>query len=361
MRTRYQDKRARGAIPSLLALPEDALSVVVRGLFNPLRPCQLVTFACSCCVVHAYVQGELCKLRELHAAARMLSLKSGYSCRDMGEASVISCINKGIEPCDCSTLARISASGALSQLRDLDLTITQIGDSGLKSLAGVFSMGFLAQLRTLSLVAGNIGNSGLSSLLKALASGGLAKLEALNLAGNRIDDAGLSSFAESLSQGAMKLLEDLNLADNKMISDKGFQTFTKALSMGALALLEQLWLHGTQIGDPGMLFLSKALGKGAIAYLNILDLCNNQISDTGLKSLIDGLLTLPHLENVYLSGNQFGDPGMTALSHALGNGAMPSLQLLFAGTLGMKHPLLQSVCESRGINLKGNINYYSFI
>jgi len=54
-----------------------------------------------------------------------------------------------------------------------------------------------------------------------------------------------------------------------------------------------------------------------------------------------------------ISENQIGDVGVSALSLAIANGAMASLETLYVddGPLGTEYPALKAACEARGIEL----------
>ena len=52
--------------------------------------------------------------------------------------------------------------------------------------------------------------------------------------------------------------------------------------------------------------------------LDMLSLSETGLNATGAKALADGLRTNPHMENLYLDGNEIGDEGAAALASALG-------------------------------------------
>ena len=92
-----------------------------------------------------------------------------------------------------------------------------------------------------------------------------------------------------------------------------------------MCIIQQLGLTGNKIGDPGITALADALGKGALPKLEWLDLQKNQIADAGV----------------------------TALASAMSKGALASLETLYVddGPLGTEHPALEAACEARGIEM----------
>ena len=91
--------------------------------------------------------------------------------------------------------------------------------------------------------------------------------------------------------------------------------------MVALAQLQELWLSDNQIGDVGLTALSNACAGGALAQL----------------------------QKLFLDGNQVGDVGLTALANACASGALPSLTQLLVDDA--EHPELKAACEARGIDV----------
>jgi Ran GTPase-activating protein (RanGAP) involved in mRNA processing and transport len=84
----------------------------------------------------------------------------------------------------CTALFATLASGALPQLKELDLTRNQIGDEGLESFSAALVSGEIAKLEKLMLRGNQIGDEGMKSFSTALASGAMANLKTLHKSGN---------------------------------------------------------------------------------------------------------------------------------------------------------------------------------
>ena len=153
----------------------------------------------------------------------------------------------------------------LSPLRTLNLSRTQVTDSGLSELEG------LDQLRALDLSAGKVTDTGLRHVeplrqLQWLDLGGtkvtdvglshlqrLTQLQWLDLGGTKVTDVGLSHL-QRLTQ-----LQWLNLRGTK-VSDPGLEHLT------GLTELQRLLLDGTQVTDKGRAKLQKVLPKCKIIW-----------------------------------------------------------------------------------------------
>lgn len=114
-------------------------------------------------------------------------------------------------------------------------------------------------------------------------------------------------------------LEHLGLASVNM-SDDVCKVMFETLSTNALSNLQKLFLSGNQIGDEGCSALATACtSKGtAFARLARLDLDHNRISDDGVSHLATALAlgALKGLEKLFLTGNKIGDAGCIAIAEA---------------------------------------------
>ena len=93
----------------------------------------------------------------------------------------------------------------------------------------------------------------------------------------------------------------------------GVQRLGERLGAGALPALTFLDISSTHVGDAGASALAAALGRGALPRLKQLRLHAAAIGDAGLMALAPALRRRPALEDLFLSGNPFGDEGLAAL------------------------------------------------
>jgi len=129
-------------------------------------------------------------------------------------------------------------------------------------------------------------------------------------------------------------LEHLGLASVNM-SDDVCKVMFETLSTNALSNLQKLFLSGNQIGDEGCSALATACtSKGtAFARLARLDLDHNRISDDGVSHLATALAlgALKGLEKLFLTGNKIGDAGCIAIADVCSRGGLPELTHLTLG------------------------------
>ena len=92
----------------------------------------------------------------------------------------------------------------------------------------------------------------------AIASGALSNLTELNLSFNQISDGGMQAFASAVA--SLPNLVYLDLTENE-ISDGGMQAFASAVASGALPQLRALMLSGNNIGDGGMQTFAPAFAR----------------------------------------------------------------------------------------------------
>ena len=110
-------------------------------------------------------------------------------------------------------------------------------------------------------------------------------------------------------------LEDLRLIETSpgAAGPDGVQRLAVGLGAGALPALTMLELNCVRVGDAGASAIAAALGRGALPRLKSLQLANAAIGDAGLVALAPALRRRPALERISLTGNPFGDEGLTAL------------------------------------------------
>ena len=242
-----------------------------------------------------------------------------------------------------------------SELKGLDLSANQIGDSGMIDFVRAFAIGSVANLTQLNLASNNISTVGAIAFANAIKptaqnpTGAMGALECINLNDNTIGSEGLQTIASAISNGSMANLEWFFL-NNNQISDSGIIAIAEALKspMRSMVAHRGLYLANNLIGDDGVVEISHSIAKGSLRNLNFLDLSSNKIGDRGMVALSNALaigngsLHLLDLENnqigdlgiiefsnsivcwptrsltvIDLDNNQIGDLGMIAVSHAI--------------------------------------------
>ena len=75
---------------------------------------------------------------------------------------------------------------------------------------------------------------------------------------------------------------------------------------------QELWLSGNNIGDPGIVALSTAVGSGDSDKLTVFHLLGNQITDDGFATLMPYLKKGSSLSNLiaFSIGSGITDKGM---------------------------------------------------
>ena len=158
------------------------------------------------------------------------------------------------------------AQGALGNLKQLDLSLNQIGDLGITDFSRQFPIVSMGVLQRLYLNSNQIGDAGMISLSEAI--GSMGNLKTLGLHRNQISDTGMVAFANAIKptpenpMGSLRSLIGLNLKSNIM-SDPGMIAFSNAIRNGSMANLRILHLSGNQIGDAGMVDFSRAIASGS--------------------------------------------------------------------------------------------------
>ena len=117
-----------------------------------------------------------------------------------------------------------------------------------------------------------------------------------------IGDKGFKKLSQLLQDSIY--LETLSLKTNN-ISDYGASTIA---DLKALPPLRHLYLDSNHIGDKGVEKLSQDL-----INLKTLSLNYNGISDKGASAIANLMKALPHLQHVYLHGNNIGGRGAALL------------------------------------------------
>jgi len=231
----------------LLELPDVLLGEVARQLLLQWAVSSLRALFVSCTQLDESdaLRAVLCDPDFLCVERRLTDFlaKAGKCERELWKTTKICRPLKSLNAGDLEVAGRLSAMGALAQLRKLILGANQIGDAGLAALCQNVPRGALGNLSELWLGGTNIGDEGMVALANAIRGGKLPSVAVLSLATNEIGDAGAVAFGAVLADGAMPHLGELYLHDNK-IGDAGMLSLARALRGGGLPALRELSLGG---------------------------------------------------------------------------------------------------------------------
>ena len=271
---------------ALSKLSGDAQGIILGQLCNTLEPRLAVYFSSVSTELRVLLTPALRKqLRTDHEVAAELCRKMGMqSCKELREATKVSCCEKYLSAADMETLGLLGSvlsaldtlmvseytgaagldgmqrlaealgAGALPAVTYLDITSTHVGDAGAEALAAALGRRALPRLKSLTLDRVAIGDAGLVALAPAMRR--LPALEALYLWRNPLGDDGLAALVAPpspagtppLPAGGLKKLKTLEL-DNTQVSDAGCAALTAALNSGALPALKYLALNDITASD----------------------------------------------------------------------------------------------------------------
>uniref|UniRef100_A0A8C1Z514 Uncharacterized protein n=1 Tax=Cyprinus carpio TaxID=7962 RepID=A0A8C1Z514_CYPCA len=205
------------------------------------------------------------------------------------------------------------ASAFNSNLRELDLSRNQIGDSGVTEISSLLRNSQTLQILRLSDC--SISEEGYKALASALRSNPSHLIE-LDLTGNDPGPSGVKQLSDLLQDPncQLKTLRFLGPA-----ADEGCQYVTGIVGKNPL-LLRELNLSEPELGDTGVNQIS-ALLQDKHCTLNTLNLCGCSITEKQCLILTSALKSNPsHLRELNLSRNELlGDSGVKHLSDLLMN------------------------------------------
>ena len=218
--------------------------------------------------------GKLTNLKRLNIGHTLVETLQGIE--QLSKLEGLSVSGNGVGDTALTSLA------ALSSLKELDLSYTEISDAGLKKLP---------PLQSLDLNATEIGDDGFEVLA------GMSGLKQLRINYGRFTDKGVQRIA------ALKNLESLELARSR-VSDESMQ------AIASLPNLRRLNLDYTNVSDKGVAVLAKAQPK-----LEVLRLDSANITDAA----IDALGTLGTLKELNLYHTLVTEKAHQTLQQALPN------------------------------------------
>ncbi|XP_053540290.1 NACHT, LRR and PYD domains-containing protein 12 [Ictalurus punctatus] len=227
----------------------------------------------------------------------------------------------GVTDEGCAALTSALRSNP-SHLRELDLSRNNLGDSGVKCLSAVLENPH-CKLEILKLSYCGVSDEGCTALASALRSNP-SHLRELDLTLNKLGDSGVKCVSAVLENPHCKL-EILKLCHCD-ISGEGCTALTSALRSNP-SHLRELDLTVNNLGDSGVKCLSVVL-ENPHCKLEILKLYRCDISDEGCAALASALRSNPsHLRELNLTGNEISSSGVKCLS-ALKNDGHYKLQSL---------------------------------
>ncbi len=198
------------------------------------------------------------------------------------------------------------AVGKLRYLKELDLRLTKIADTGADDFAEVLSL--LQLLEKLVLAAIDVDNEGQKQLF--LAVGKLRYLKELDLRNTKITETSAVALAKVLS--SLHLLEKLLLGRIDDDNETQEQLFHAA---GKLRYLKELDLFGTKITETGAVALANVLPS--LHLLEKLSLGYIDLYNEGQKQLFHAVGKLRYLKKLNLAATTITETGAHALARIL--------------------------------------------
>ncbi|XP_060779074.1 NACHT, LRR and PYD domains-containing protein 3-like [Neoarius graeffei] len=232
------------------------------------------------------------------------------------------CKFQKIRLCNCSVAAEGCAALAAaleenpSQLRELDLSGNKAGDSGIKQISNLLQNSHCL-LETLKLCQCRLSEEDCGAVVSALRTNP-SHLKELDLSENTIGDSGVKELSDLLHNSNCTL-EKLKLS-NCSITVSGCTDLISALTSNSSHLTE-LDLSENTLGNPGVIRISTLL-KSSSCKLQTLRLSDCNITEKGYTDLAEALKSQrsSHLRELDLRGNDPGASGMKEFRNLLNDG-----------------------------------------
>eukprot|EP00316_Scyphosphaera_apsteinii_P008923 CAMPEP_0119344034 /NCGR_PEP_ID=MMETSP1333-20130426/106762_1 /TAXON_ID=418940 /ORGANISM="Scyphosphaera apsteinii, Strain RCC1455" /LENGTH=245 /DNA_ID=CAMNT_0007356457 /DNA_START=31 /DNA_END=769 /DNA_ORIENTATION=+ len=176
----------------------------------------------------------------------------------------------------------------------------------------------------ISILGGYLADLKMPTWLVSFASTCSAVLTTLQVGGQLAKLHELHLAARTLCKKAGSSWHDVHMSRHmawgaRKIDNADCVVLSKIFASGALPQLMVLRLNVNHIGDPGLIALSDALGKGVLPGLLELYLNDKDALAMG---------ALSQLLELRLDSNQIGDVGLAAFAEAVGKGVLVQLELL---------------------------------
>ena len=285
---------------ALSKLSEDQHRSIFSQLCNVLEPRIVVYFSSVSLELWELTQPLLQQLKTDYEAAAALCRKVGIrSCKELREAKVVSCCDKGLSAADLTTLGTLGS--VLPALETLIFCEKSAGPDAVQQLVEGLGAGALPDVTYFQLMDMHVGDAGASALAAALGRGALPRLKYLILGNAAIGDAGLVALAPTLRR--LPELANLRLYGNPF-GDEGIAALVASpppagapppTTEVGLAKLKLLNLGNTQIADASCAALAAALDSGALPALAYLIMYGTPASIAARAAVQDALdLPPPH-------------------------------------------------------------------
>ncbi|XP_059816805.1 NACHT, LRR and PYD domains-containing protein 12-like isoform X1 [Hypanus sabinus] len=186
------------------------------------------------------------------------------------------------------------------KIQRLGLKKVSLTDSGAEDLASALSTN--TSLTGLDLSVNELGDSGVKLVFAALKNPG-CKIQKLELDTVGLTDSGAQDLVSVYSTNPS--LRKLDLSGNKL-GDSGVKLVSAALR-NPECKLQRLWLKGVVLTDSAAEDLASALSTNP--SLTGLNLSENSLTDRSIPALRRLILTLPILERIWLWENRFTESG----------------------------------------------------
>ena len=174
---------------ALLMLSGDAQGIILGQLCSTLEPRLVMYFSGASSELRALLPLAVRQqLQADHEAAAALCVKMGMgSCKELREAGLVDCKNKGLSAADLTTLATLGS--VLPALTNLNLAETS----------------------------GSAGPDGVRLLFEGLIAGALPAVTYLGISGMHVGGAAALALSAALVRGALPRLSSLKLSENGWI------------------------------------------------------------------------------------------------------------------------------------------------